>query len=118
MTMLQAMNEYGMNDKTRFPSFAGDDDARPSTTFWADFTVADVAGRSAIIDTWNRCQEWKSCPKYWTELTVVLNHKIWFHYENRNEELARLYDNLWKQACDHAYTFTGEDAKHYYTVTD
>ena len=63
------------------------------TTFYDDFTIADRFGLSAIQDTYNRAfSEWKSSYKYLTELVLVLNWKIWEHYDKRNEDYARLYD--------------------------
>lgn len=57
--------------------------------------------------------------KYFTELVVALNRKLWQHYENWNEPLARVYDELWRKAdeyaCEH---FTGDDATYYWKQTD
>ena len=56
------------------------------TTFWNDFSIADRFGLSAIQDTFSRAfEEWKENYKYLTELVLVLNHKIWQHYETRPE---------------------------------
>lgn len=75
---------------------------RISTTFWMDFTIADRFGKNAIQDTFNRAfKEWKSNYKYLTELTAVLNHKIWQHYEAGDNEVSQLYDKLWREADDY-----------------
>lgn len=89
------------------------------TTFWADLTIADMYGPDAVRDTYKRVNEsWRDNYKYYTEFVLCLNHKIWYHYEH-NEELARVYDELWKEAdawvCDN---WKGEEAEHYYRVTD
>ena len=69
----------------------------PITTFWDDFSIADVFGASAVKDTYKRAfNEWKTNYKYLTELVMVLNHKIWQHYQ-KNETLATLYDTLWRE---------------------
>ena len=68
------------------------------TTFKNDFTIADKFGASAVKDTFNRAfNEWKNNVVYVTELCVVLNWKIWEHYEKNNEELTRLYNDLWEK---------------------
>ena len=92
---------------------------KPFTTFWEDFSIADAFGAEAVQDTFDRAfNEWKTQYKYLTELTMVLNHKIFFWYE-KNDELARLYDKLWKQADQYACnTLQGEELAYYYKVTD
>lgn len=68
------------------------------TTFWSDFTIADAFGTEAIKDTFNRAfKHWKDNYEYLTELVLVLNWKIWQHYE-KNETYARLYNELWSRA--------------------
>ena len=74
----------------------------PITTFWDDFSIADVFGASAVKDTYKRAfNEWKTNYKYLTELVMVLNHKIWQHYQ-KNETLATLKDKLWRAADEWA----------------
>lgn len=87
-------------------------------TFGTDFTIADAFGVGAVRDTYKRAFEaWKDDIKYMTALCIVLNHKIWQHYE-KNDELAREYDKLWKEcdayilACDNAGT-SKEKYRHY-----
>ena len=89
------------------------------TTFWEDFTIADHFGLAAIRDTFNRAfDEWKSNYIYLTELVMVLNHKIWQHYQT-NEKVAKLYDTLWRKAdayaCEH---LTGAELDYFYETTD
>lgn len=89
------------------------------TTFWEDFSIADHFGESAIRDTYKRAfNEWKSNYKYLTELVMVLNHKIWQHYET-NEPIARIYNELWEQADLYASAnLHGEELNYFYNVTD
>ena len=76
---------------------------KPITTFWMDFSIADNFGKSAVKDTFNRAfKEWKDNYKYLIELVMVLNHKIWEHYET-NEPLARVYNELWEKAQNYGY---------------
>ena len=91
----------------------------PQTTFWEDFSIADPFGLEAVQDTFNRAfEEWKSDHIYLTELVLVLNWKIWQHYES-NEALARLYNTLWETAdayaCDN---LEGEELAYFYRTTD
>ena len=90
------------------------------TTFWDDFTIADAFCSSAIKDTFNRAfEEWKSNYKYLTELVMVLNWKLWQHYEQNDMALAELYDELWQQADVYACeNLKGEELKYFYEVTD
>lgn len=93
---------------------------KPQTTFWNDFSIADVFGEKAVRDTYKvsfKC--WKENHVYLTELSMVLNHKIWQHYHLQHETLARLYDELWKKTDNYAIRhLKGEELKYYYDVTD
>ena len=90
-----------------------------NTTFWMDFTIADAFGEEAIKDTFNRAfEEWKSDYIYLTELVIVLNHKIWQHYET-NEPIARLYNELWLKADAYAIeNLKGDELVYFYRTTD
>lgn len=90
-----------------------------STTFWQDFSIADHFGIPAVKDTFRRAfSEWKTDYRYLTDLVIVLNHKIWQHYE-KNEPLARVYDELWRKASDYAVKhLKGEELSYYLEETD
>lgn len=67
------------------------------TTFWMDFTIADAFGIDAIKDTYkNAFTSWKNNYEYVTELALVMNWKIFAHYE-KDDEKAELYTKLWQQ---------------------
>ena len=89
------------------------------TTFYSDFSIADNFGIDAVKDTYKRAFEnWKSNYKYLTELVMVLNWKIWEHYQS-NEKLARVYNDLWKQADEYACeNLKGEELDYFYRTTD
>ena len=89
------------------------------STFYSDFTIADhCGGVNAIKDTFNRSKQWLSNVKMWTELVMVLNHKIWYWY-GKNNELAEVYNELWETAANMAVeTFKGDDLSYYYSTTD
>lgn len=90
-----------------------------STTFWSDFSIADAFGKEAVQDTFNRAfAEWKSDVRYLTDLVVVLNHKIFQHF-NGDRELSKLYDSLWKIADAYAIeNLTGKEFEYFFNVTD
>ena len=93
---------------------------QPFTTFYSDFTLAElVSGVRGVKDTYKRAfNSWKSDYKYLTELTMVLNHKIWEHYEN-NEPLAQVYNDLWQELdiwCKD--NLKGEELHYFYDVLD
>ena len=90
-----------------------------TTTFWEDFSIADIFGVGAVMDTFKRAfNEWKGNYIYLTELVIVLNHKIWQHYENR-ESLARAYQDLWEKADAYACeNLKGEELSFFYRITD
>lgn len=92
---------------------------QPKTTFWMDFSIADKFGKSAVLDTYKRAFEgWKNDVVYLTELAMVLNWKIWEHYET-NETLATVYNDLWAKADTYAMdNLTGEDLNYYLRTTD
>ncbi len=59
------------------------------TTFWEDFSIAERFGAEAIRDTYKRARaEWKNDRVYGTELSMVLNHKCWYWYENKTKHLV------------------------------
>lgn len=92
---------------------------KPITTFYQDFSIADNFGVGAIKDTYNRAfNEWKDNYKFLTELVMVLNWKIFEHYES-NEKIAKVYDSLWKEADEYAMeNLKDQEAKYYYEITD
>lgn len=87
------------------------------TTYWEDFSIADFFGKEAIIDTFKRALL-NTDYKMMTELSMVLNHKIWKHYKT-NEAIARVYNDLWEQCNEKIYnTFTKEQLSYFYRITD
>lgn len=92
------------------------------STFWTDFSIADKFGSAAIKDTYVRAKrEWKDNYKMMTELTLILNHKIWQHYNhgNGNDIYAELYNALWEDADVYCRSnFKGEALKYFYRITD
>lgn len=93
---------------------------KPKTTFFEDFSIADAFGIAAVKDTYRRGLKTAQFMgyEYLTEFVMVLNHKIWQHYEH-NEPLARVYNDLWEKAREVAETtLKGEELSYYYETTD
>lgn len=92
---------------------------KPKTTFYEDFSIAEVFGQAAVKDTYNRAfKHWKEDYEYLTELVMVLNWKIWEHYKT-NPTLARLYNELWETADLYAQeNLKGEELSYFYRTTD
>ena len=92
---------------------------QPKTTFWLDFTIAEHFGENAIKDTFNRAfKEWKTDIVYLTELVMVLNWKMWM-WDNTNDDLSKLYFDLWGKAdlwC--MENLKGEDKSYYIKTLD
>lgn len=92
----------------------------PKTTFWEDFTIADVFGADAVQDTFNRAfNEWKINYIYLTELVMVLNHRCWLHYHQKNMKLSQLYCELFEKSRDYAFDhLKGAELEYYIQTTD
>lgn len=90
------------------------------TTFWEDFSIADKFGIEAVKDTYKRARaEWGDDRIYGTELSMVLNHKCWQHYNAKNAVLSKLYVELWEEY--HSFVldnWKGEDLQYYLRITD
>lgn len=123
---LEALEAYQKNQEVRIPIKTLNRDRvevetgyRPFTTFFEDFSIADRFGLDAIQDTYNRAfKEWKSDYKYLTELVLILNWKIWEHYQS-NDTLATLYNELWEKADSWARdNLQGEELSYFYKTTD
>lgn len=91
----------------------------PLTTFWTDFSIADVYGLDGIEDTYRRAfNEWKGNYKYLTELVMVLNHKI-FEWYMHDDERAELYEKLWRETDNYAVEhLQGEELQYFLNTTD
>ena len=92
---------------------------RPFTTFFEDFSIADIFGVDAIKDTYNRAfDEWKNNYKYLTELVMVLCWKTEQHYED-NEIYTEMYNELYHKTNDYALeNLKDEELQYFYRITD
>ena len=92
------------------------------STFWYDFSIADIFGERAIRETYERAfNEWKDDIKYMTELTIALNYKIWEWYE-KDEDIAKVYNELWEQIEEYILgddtKFSEDEITYFYRITD
>ncbi len=92
---------------------------KQKTTFFMDFSIADNYGVNQIKSTYNKIfNEWKDNYEYLTELVMVLNWKIWEHYETK-VLFAECYQKLWEQtdayACEN---LKGEALEYFYRTVD
>lgn len=92
---------------------------KPLTTLYMDFSIADKFGKNAVLSTFNAAKkEYKGRYKYQTELAMVLNWKLWEHYEN-NDELAQIYNKLFTSYNDYLLdNLEGEELSYYIRTTD
>lgn len=90
------------------------------TTFWMDFSIADKFGVNAVNDTYKRAfVAWKDNYKYLTELTLILNWKVWQWYEKQNEEMYQVYNNLYIECDQYALkNLKGDELAHFIKVLD
>ena len=91
---------------------------KPQTTFYEDFSIADMFGPRAIKDTYKRAfAEWKSNYIYLTELVMVMSWKSFEHQDNY--EYCKLYSDLYYEADEYACNhLKGEEQRYYFRTTD
>ena len=89
------------------------------TTFFSDFGIAEHFGESAIQDTYKSSREYADTDyKVLTELAMVLNWKVWEHYQ-KNQKLAEIYNKLWDKTDRYAKNnLKGEALTYYLDTTD
>ena len=116
-TMNEINNFFNTLPKWNVTEFCG---YVPKTTFWRDFSIADLFGDDEVKYTFKRAfNEWKYDAVYLTELVMVLNHKSWEHYDRGNTSLSQLYVKFYQQADAYACeNLKGEDLSYYLDVTD
>lgn len=102
-----------------FSEFMSETGYETKTTFYQDFSIADVFGVFAILETYSTAfKDWKHDVVYVTELTIVLNHKIWEHHEKR-PEIAIIYDQLWRELDTWCMdNLNGADLEYFYKITN
>lgn len=113
--------EYSAKCEQMFENFLNDVDKECKTTFYSDLSIAEYYGVKSVEDTYRRVmKEWGSNLEFMCEWVLALNQKIWQHYyQTKNEQLARVYDELWRKADEWCINhFKGEDLQKYYEYID
>ena len=90
------------------------------TTFWSDFSIADVFGKQAIKDTFNRAfKEWKDNHVYLTELAIVTNWKCWDFYHAGKHDISQMYADYYYKCREYALDhYKGKELAYYLDFTD
>lgn len=86
--------------------------------YWDEFTLLEtLGGITGILYTFEKeYEESKKDVRSLTELVLVLNLKIWEWYE-KDDNIGRTYDALWKKADGYAMETLKDDDLHYYLST-
>lgn len=92
------------------------------TDVWEEFTKIEKSENNYedIEELYRKYfREWHNDVKMITELSMCMNRKLWEHYEAGDEEIARLYNDLWLKVHSYANdVFIWEDWKYYFNTTD
>ena len=111
--------QYASRCEQMFEMFLNDVGKERKTTFYADLSIAECYGVTAVTDTYRRVmRSWGNDLEYMCEWVICLNQKIWQHY-NSNQSIAKVYDELWRRADAHCRKhFKGEELSKYYAYID
>jgi hypothetical protein len=103
-----------------FEMFLNEVGKERKTTFFADLSIAECYGVKGIKDTYRQVmRSWGKDLNYMCEWVVCLNQKIWQHHDTNNDNLAKVYDELWRKADEHCRkTFKGENLTEYLNYID
>ena len=92
-------------------------DYKFESTFWEEFSIAENYGPDGVREHYDLVfSQWKDNIKFLTELVLVLNLKlfIWFKVD---DDLGKMYEDLYVDADAYALSsFEGDDL-HYYLHT-
>lgn len=98
---------------------------KPITTYYTDLSIAERFGLDAIKDTYNKIIKSEIGYKELTEFVMALNWKIWEQYDkdakedSKKNKMARLYNDLWNSAAEHAMkTLKGDELSYYFRTVD
>ena len=111
---------YGACEERVFERMASECGYTRKTTFFSDLSIAEWYGAASVLDTYNNVvKNWFNNKEYFTEFVMSLNWKIWEQNARGNEELARVYDELWGKADALVLEkWTGENLSYYLQTTD
>ena len=87
------------------------------SSFWEEFSIAENYGSDGIREHYRIVfDQWKDNLRFLTELVLVLNLKIFFHY-GKDDSIGQTYDELWEQTDAYALETLKGDDLHYYLST-
>ena len=100
------------------PSIAREIGYEMKTTFWGDYTVAElIDGIDGVKETFKRSfDNWKDDKIYATELAMVLNWKSW-QWVEKNEDLSKCYVDLYHRIDEYILSHWNKEDKSYYLET-
>ena len=89
----------------------------PKTTFYTDFSIADMFGEDGVRDTYRRSfKNWHNNTEYITELAMVMS---WKSFEHEHDPLCKVYCELYHEVdnwcCEN---LKGDDLSYYFNTTD
>ena len=89
-------------------------------TWVIDFKIANTFGENSVKDTYNRAfKEWKDNVVAMKELTFCLNSMSWEFYYSGNENMMKLYANLYQECYDKCLDhFKGDELHEYLEFLD
>lgn len=94
---------------------------KPLTTYFTDFSFAEIANNVQVVkDTYDILfnDALTKGYKHLTELVMVLCYKVWEHYQ-KNEELYKIYDELYRQTNSYAWSnLKDEELSYFFSITD
>lgn len=81
------------------------------TTFFSDLSIAEwCEGAKGVKETYtNVMRSWMGNLTYILEFALSLNWKSWQHYEDGNEDMCKVYAELWEKARDAIYDHYKDD---------
>lgn len=82
--------------------------------------MTDLFSVMAIKDTYkNSMQYAKTNYKYLTELSLVLNYRLWMHDRNGSKVIAKVYDEIWHKCHNYVINnMKGEEFRFYDDAID
>lgn len=105
--------EYASNEERLFEVNLERTGYKRLTTFYSDLSIAEWYGKDSIKETYETVRkEWIDDYKYFTEFVMCLNWKSWEHFHRGNDEMSRLYSDLYYQARNLFYEhYEGDDSE-------
>lgn len=88
---------------------------------WQTFSILDTFGTEKNVENAHSelLKTFGENPTMLTAACLVLNWKLWDHYNAGRTSMAKVYERLWEEVDAHAVeTLKGDDLHFYTEVTD